>query len=184
MSEEFVVSQCSPTMAGLKTGSLFTCAVEDEKAFNEIIRQYNSRLVPRGLRLIPFRCRDGRALVYMYRPSRLVSDLSDELAIQILSKRDYPVNDPHRCLLELKKRINNAPEFPHEVGLFLGYPSEDVDGFINNRASAAKVVGAWKVYGDEKTAKKKFAAYKKCTKVYKAAYNSNPCFDRLLVSAD
>lgn len=79
MSEEFVVKQCSPTMAGLKTGSMFTCAVENEEKFNEIIRQYNIRLVPRGLRLLPFRYKDGRALVYMYRPSRLVSDLSDSL---------------------------------------------------------------------------------------------------------
>lgn len=182
MSEEFVVKQCSPTMAGLKTGSMFTCAVENEEKFNEIIRQYNIRLVPRGLRLLPFRCKDGRALVYMYRPSRLVSDLSDELAIQILSKRAYPVNDPHRCLLELKRRINTAPEFPHEVGLFLGYPSEDVEGFIVNKAASAKTVGTWKVYGDEKEAQKRFEAYKKCTNVYRKTYKANNCFDKLLVA--
>lgn len=182
MSEEFVVSQCSPTMAGLKTGSLFTCAVENEENFNKIIRQYNSRLVPRGLRLLPFKCKGGRALVYMYRPSRLVCDLSDELAIQILSKREYPVNDPHRCLLELKKRINDASEFPHEVGLFLGYPSEDVDGFIENKAQFAKAVGTWKVYGDEEAAQKRFDAYRKCTNIYKETYKTKNCFDKLLVA--
>lgn len=31
MSEDLVISQCSPTMAGLKTGNLFTCPMEDKR---------------------------------------------------------------------------------------------------------------------------------------------------------
>ena len=66
------------------------------------------------------------------------------------------------------KRIKSGNEFPHEIGLFLGYPPEDVDGFINNGAKGAKYVGTWKVYGDESIAKRTFAQYKnvrKCTKM-------------------
>ena len=36
-------------------------------------------------------------------------------------------------------------EFPHEVGLFLSYPPEDVKGFIDHRANNFKCAGLWTV---------------------------------------
>ena len=57
--------------------------------------------------------------------------------------------------------MKTSESFPHEIGLFLGYPAEDVQGFIRNCAAKPKLVGAWKVYGDAEVAKKKFASYKK-----------------------
>lgn len=40
--------------------------------------------------------------------------------------------------------------FPHEVGLFLGYPLDDVTGFIEQKGKNYKCCGIWKVYGNEK----------------------------------
>ena len=53
MSYELIIEQCSPTLAGIKTGSLFSVPNEDKKEFKENIKRLNSVLVPRGLRLIP-----------------------------------------------------------------------------------------------------------------------------------
>ena len=44
MSEELVVEQCSPTMAGLKTGNLFSCPAEDTRTLRQSIRRLNQRL--------------------------------------------------------------------------------------------------------------------------------------------
>ena len=77
VSEETVIKNCSPTMAGLKTGSLFACPAEDRRELNRNIRELNGVMVPRGVRLLPVRCRGGRALIYMYRPERLRNDLKD-----------------------------------------------------------------------------------------------------------
>lgn len=60
-------------------------------------------------------------------------------------------------------RLRNNADFPHEVGLFLGYPPEDVRGFIENRASGFKLIGCWKVYGDVDAARKKFESFESCT---------------------
>ena len=49
-------------------------------------------------------------------------------------------------------------------------------------ADKAKCVGTWRVYGDEEAAKKKFALYKKCTRVYKDAYRRHNSFERLVVN--
>ena len=73
-------------------------------------------------------------------------------------------------------------EFPHEVGLFLSYPPEDVKGFIENRAANAKCTGVWKVYGDERQARQTFAKYKKCTQVYCERWQSGSGLDKLAVA--
>ena len=68
------------------------------------------------------------------------------------------------------------------IGLFLGYPPEDVCGFIENKADACKCVGCWKVYGDEDAAKKLFAKYKKCTDVYCTLFANGRSIERLTVA--
>ena len=47
MSEELVVRQCAPTLAGIKTGSLFPCPYENRETLLMEIRQYNQVLVPK-----------------------------------------------------------------------------------------------------------------------------------------
>jgi hypothetical protein len=50
--------------------------------------------------------------------------------------------------------------FPHEIGLFLGYPPEDVRGFIQNRGVKFLAVGYWKVYGDVDEARRSFQKFR------------------------
>ena len=49
MSEENVVRLCAPTLAGIKTGSLFPCPYECRETLLTEIRRYNQVLVPKGL---------------------------------------------------------------------------------------------------------------------------------------
>ena len=51
---------------------------------------------------------------------------------------------PEQCLARLIERLKDADEFPHEIGLFLGYPPEDVEGFIQE-PNGQKYTGIWKV---------------------------------------
>ena len=162
MSEELIVRHCAPTLANLKTGSLFVCPITDRPSFFSSLRSLNELLVPKGLRALPLRIREYSALVYLYRPSRLKKDLEDPAAIKILQDHGYSCYG--KCLPKLIERIRASEEFPHEIGLFLGYPPEDVQGFLDHRP--CKCCGCWKVYGDEKKAKKTFDLYKKCERVY------------------
>ena len=86
------------------------------------------------------------------------------------------------CVAALVRRMRSSAEFPHEVGLFLSYPPEDVKGFIENRAANAKCTGVWKVYGDERQARQTFAKYKKCTQVYCERWQSGSGLDKLAVA--
>ncbi|MBE5900332.1 MAG: DUF3793 family protein [Lachnospiraceae bacterium] len=181
MSEDLVVLHCSPTMAGIKTASLFTCPVEDAEALNESLRRFNAILVPKGLRILPVKYMEKRILIYMYRPERLKKDLADPLAKALLSELKYPVDDTELCVARMIYRVNAQKEFPHEIGLFLGYPPRDVEAFIKNQAQNAKYVGTWKVYYDEEKALKTFALYEKCTRIYQEVFHKNAAFAPLVV---
>ena len=53
MSEEMLVCHCSPTLAGLKTGSLFSCPYSSQKMIIKEIREFNQKLTQKGIRIIP-----------------------------------------------------------------------------------------------------------------------------------
>ena len=55
MSEEMLVCHCSPTLAGLKTGSLFSCPYSSQKMIIKEIREFNQKLTQKGIRIIPVR---------------------------------------------------------------------------------------------------------------------------------
>ena len=182
MSEEFIVAQAAPTLAGMKTGSLFGCLYRDKAALYADVRGWNRRLVPLGLCLLPLRFSGKRALLYLYRPDALREDLNDGSARAILEKAGYRSESSARCITELMRRLRQGDAFPHEIGLFLGYPAEDVRGFIRLGARRAKCVGAWRVYGDPEAAQRQFVRLKKCTRVYCAAYQRHRSLDRLIVT--
>ena len=62
-------------------------------------------------------------------------------------------------LHRLEQRLNTQKTFPHEIGVFLGYPLEDILGFVLNKGTDCKYSGYWKVYGDVPKARSIFAAY-------------------------
>lgn len=182
MSEELIVRHCSPTLAGLKTGNMFSCDYRDRKELDREIRALNRRLTPKGLRVIPLRCGEKRALIYLYRPTRLKRDLAEERACAILSACGYPVKSTGYCLARLRARLAAEEEFPHEIGLFLGYPPEDVQGFMEKRTACAGCVGCWKVYGNEEQARKTFEKFRKCTSLYCALWSAGKSIERLTVA--
>lgn len=182
MSDEMIIRHCSPTLAGLKTGNMFSCPYTDLKEFYSEVRSLNRKLVPKGVRAVPLRASDGRALLYLYRPNKLETDLAAEDAVRLLETYGYSADDSCKCVARLGKRLHEAEEFPHEIGLFLGYPPEDVRGFIENHAEGYKCVGCWKVYGDETSARKKFDCYKKCTDVYCSQWAKGKSIERLTVA--
>jgi len=182
MSEEILVRQGAPTLADIKTGSLFPCPCENREALLADIRQLNRRLSPKGRAC----CRStfcwGRRSFYLYRPAGLRRDLRDVQASELLRQAGYGDESCARCVARLACRFREGKEFPHEVGLFLSYPPEDVKGFINHRAGGFKCAGLWKVYGDEEKARSLFEKYKKCTEIYCALWQSGLKLEQLAVA--
>lgn len=182
MSEEMMVRYCAPTLAGIKTGAIFGCSYSTGQELLRWLRDMNRRLSNKGLRIVPLKMEAGRALIYVYRPAKLCEDMKRDEAAELLSRYGYSHGMPLRCVGELSRRMKDGEDFPHEIGLFLGYPPEDVRGFIEEGPSASKLSGAWKVYGDAEAAKKAFSLYKKCTGAYMRQYEKGCTIERLTVA--
>ena len=68
MSEDLVVAHCAPTLAGLKTGSLFVCPKESLPVLRESLRSLNRRFGEKGIRVLPLKELKRGILIYLYRP--------------------------------------------------------------------------------------------------------------------
>ena len=183
MSIDYVIQHAAPTLAGIKTGNLFPCTFTSTQDMVRDLREVNRVLVPRGLRLLPLRRKDDRALLYLFRPADLSRDLAGQKARRLLREAGYGDDLTHLvCLRELTRRLREGEDFPHEIGLFLGYPPEDVAGFMTHRGKNCKCVGCWKVYGDEEKARSLFEKYRKCTEIYCALWQSGLKLEQLAVA--
>lgn len=182
MSDEMLVRHCSPTLAGLKTGSMFSYAYTTRQELNREISKLNKQLRSKGLRVLPLRVGERRALIYVYRPNMLRSDMSCSQASEILQQCGYESLSPDRCIVRLIGKLRSQEEFPHEIGLFLGYPAEDVCGFIEHKGACCKCIGHWKVYGDAEKAKKTFRKYRSCTDCYIRQVGKGHTIEQLTVA--
>ena len=165
-AEETVVRQCAPTLAGIKTGSLFPCPYDSRQQLLADIRRMNRVLVPRGLCLLPMRLGQGRALLYLYRPQALRRDLDDDLSCRLLRQAGYPCGSCGQCVARLVQRLR----------------TEDVQGFIDHRAEDFKCAGLWKVYGDEQRAQLLFDRFRRCTQRYCALWQTGYRLEQLAVA--
>ena len=182
MSEETLIRHCSPTLAGLKTANLFGFRYDSQKEMCADIRDLNRLLSPKGLRVMPLQFKNQRALIYMYRPALLEQDFASGECAELLKQEGYCTNSCNKCLACLRRRLDEKDDFPHEIGLFLGYPPEDVRGFIENSAENCKIVGYWKVYGNVAKALETFAKFRRCTETYQQALAHGVPLERLAVA--
>lgn len=183
MDFRMLVKYCSPTLASLKTAGLFNYIYESERELTASIGGLNNMLYNKGISVEVLRKRNGSALIYVYRRKMLEKDLNNNGVAFFLKKYGYKSNNYIYAIKKLKERINVINSFPHEIGLFLGYPLYDVIGFIENKGQKSKITGVWKVYHNEDEAIKLFAKFKKCHDTYLRLYDNGESIMRLIVAA-
>ena len=140
MPDYEIVEHCAPTLAGMKIGNLFAVYGSYDSVCREI-RALNRRLGRFGIRVIPFRRQKDRTLIYLFRPEGLKQYFDHPETKRFLLQKGYPASQPERCVALLAERMRTDEGFPHEVGLFLGYPAKDVEGFIADSRKGASSCG-------------------------------------------
>ncbi|MBR2294896.1 MAG: DUF3793 family protein [Clostridiales bacterium] len=181
MSSEQLVRNCAPTLAGIKTGSLYTITFRDPRALRDDLIRLNKTLGRKGIRIIPLKMYKDHALIYLYRPEMLAGDLEDPLAAKMLRSLGYSCDSVAGNVAELALRIRSGKSFPHEIGLFLGYPPSDVQGFIRSPNEGYLMTGYWKVYSNEKEARATFLRFRRCTEEYGRMLRSGRTLEQLAV---
>jgi hypothetical protein len=168
MMEEYLMKQAAPTLAGVKCGCLFRISLDPDAITKETSRM-NSVLNHRGVRIIVLRSSGREHLIYAFRPQMLSDILSDGRIFSFLENRGYDMASLGRTFRSLRERMMHYG-MAHEIGIFLGYPLDDVIGFIENKGMNFKATGCWKVYGDVSRAKSMFEKIRSCRAVYTEQY--------------
>ena len=224
MLENYLIDCCAPTLASLKSGSLFNCKCPEGACIEDVVDRWNAGFSELGITMCILRRTEMTALIYVYRNTSLARTLKDPEVQAFLGAYGYESCSCcdgcstaecsiTSCLEHLRSRIamSNSSEsagarsgrssgetvcgssdenqsstgnscsangsdcemkFPHEIGVFLGYPLQDVKGFIENNGRNSKYTGLWKVYGDKAASIRMFKKYRKCFSVYSDLWRS------------
>ena len=181
--EKYLVQHCAPTLASLKTANLFRVPCSSAKELEEQLLDWNRVLGGKGISICLLHEQRSTALVYVYRRSQLQASLARPEAADFLARYGYRQLDVERALSRLRSRLAADGTCPHEIGVFLGYPLEDVTAFIQNCGRNCKCCGCWKVYCNEGEAKKQFERFRKCREVYSRLWEQGRSVWQLTVAA-
>ena len=162
MLETLLAYHCAPALAGIKPANIATCRKDSYPDLKSEIARLNGELNCRDI-YIEILCEcENRALVMVYRRSVLEKHLQLRAAAAFLAQYGYRTGGGiDECLRFLKTRLG-CDSFPHEIGVFLGYPLRDIYCFINHRDKGCLLVGEWRVYHDRENAEKLFRRFHKC----------------------
>ena len=124
-----------------------------------------------------------RALVYVYRQEALAALLAQADVQAFLRAMGYGDTSPDGALVFLRQRLAESPCFPHEIGVFLGYPLSDVIAFMRDGGRGCRCSGCWKAYTNECEAMRIFQRYKACRAAYQTLFRAGWPLERLTVRA-
>lgn len=159
----YLARHCAPTLLGAKAASLVSLPQKEFPDLPRLAEEYTARYAACGLAFLPLcECRQ-RCLLLVYRPASLKNRLSAPGAAALLKGLGYDTCQGLDGLLAaLRGRFDGGCGFPHEIGLFLDYPPEDVQAFIETGGEGCKLCGYWKVYHDVEAARERFACFDAC----------------------
>ncbi len=143
--ETQVALQCAPLLTGIKMSNLFIvsnvneCEVVDLFCKTSISTYviYHSK---------------GRYIFLLYKKTELESYLNSKnikMFMELLGYHTFLLGDIlNEFAIRYSRYMEDRKDFPHEIGLLLGYPMEDVLGFIKNEGKDFLYTGYWKVYAN------------------------------------
>lgn len=138
-----LVLQCSPLITGIKVSNLLIIPNENLERVKNVLSgtnlsfyilletEYKTTLLLYSYRKLEKYLRNTRISIFLRKNGYI--DLSMEAVLAHFQKR-------------YRKYMEDNRDFPHEMGILLGYPLEDVEGFIQNSGRNFLYAGYWKVY--------------------------------------
>lgn len=159
--EQSLALYASPTLAFLKPASLFSFHKNESKNIYETLACYNQKFKHKNIVFTIVGERKHHFLIYVYQINLLKQYLMQDEVSRFLLKFEYYFDTLSSALERLKTRLLND-DFPHEIGIFLGYPLKDVIAFIENKGKNCLTCGYWKVYYNQNKAEQIFRRYHCC----------------------
>ena len=179
--EKYLIQYCAPTLASLKTANLFACHGLKEQELFKCVKFWNECFAKKGVSICILHRNQRFSLIYVYRKNFLERDLRKSGVFRVLQYYGYTNTQIQYAIERLSERLSDMEDFPHEIGLFLGYPLIDVIGFIKNNGYNYRYVGCWKVYGNKRGAIRTFTRFDQCSSSYFQMWKEGRELEELVV---
>lgn len=153
-----IALQCAPLICGVKISNILIVENRELDNINHIFE--NTSIYINNIYT-----NEKRSLLLLYNYKAVESYLHERYVVQFMNVQGYHTLQIEDVLSELSIRFKNykenKDEFPHELGIILGYPVWDVIGFIKNKGQNSLYTGYWKVYKNLSQASETFLKYEK-----------------------
>lgn len=167
--------QCAPVISGIKISNLLTIPAKSLRELSVVLKktELSFRILYPGRE---------RLVILIYRETELKEYLEREEVMAFIDECGYETSDISKIFPVFVKRYMRYMElkqdFPHELGLFLGYPIEDVEGFIKENGKNYLYSGYWKVYKDAELKIRLFKNYERVqTEIVRLLYEGLDIMD-------
>lgn len=160
------------TMVGVKPAELLNIPINEGGTKNlalEELRVYFLR--DRNIKLKEIKKQNGRVQVLFYHSTSLDNTLCNKANLRFLRGLGYPEQYSVEGYVDFLVTRLKRKDFPHEIGLFLGYPFKDVLGYIGHPSLKLVKINGWKIYGNDKLSNKRYESFLQArTKVRELIY--------------
>lgn len=141
--EAQIALQCAPLITGLKISNLLIIPKENLHQVQTLLKRTQFSYCILGTM-------EKKATLLLFRKDKLEEYLSQQPVNSFFRKMGYDSVVLADLFPIFRSRymdyIQGNGDFPHEMGLLLGYPIADVEGFIENQGRDFLYAGCWKVY--------------------------------------
>lgn len=159
-----IANQCAPVLAGVKPSNML---VLENKHLRNVVRALEGT----GLSWRCLYAGSEKNIWLLYRKEALEEIVLGEEQMEFLKEFGYTEDTLDRLLVRFGQRFRQYRNdknlaFPHEMGVFLGYPMADVKGFIKHEGRNYLYCGYWKVYENIEETKELFKTYEEVRQVF------------------
>ena len=176
--EELIAYHCAPVLRKVKVANMFHIEKASFHDLQVVLQVYNRKFNKKGLYIRLFQTHQSRITIYVYQEKVLNTLLKHEAIQKFLRQFYYPCDTLEHMLLYLDQRLSACSGYPHEIGIFLGYPLCDVIGFMKNKP--CQLCGYWKVYANVSQACSLFRSYDACSQEIVHELHLGKCIEQMI----
>lgn len=159
--EKFMINHIAPTLCGIKAASMFT--LRDNLFVRDLALRWQKMVRKHSIELEFFHTSENLVMFFSFNRGKIENILSCLEVRSYLTRKGFNLKNSFSEIMdELFSRLKNNAGFPHEVGIFLGYPLEDVILFEETGGKNCKFCGYWKSYSNIEEAKKLCCTFDNC----------------------
>lgn len=160
----------SPTIKGVKPSTLITLSNNNRSLYESWLEYGEEYKKSLNIECFELAHSNETIILLFYNKDSLSKYLNYK------DNRLFLQNIGYDSLMTLEEKLNFLKEryslykCPHEIGIFLGIPVEDVLGFLKCNGRDCLACGYWKVYDNKSEALRTFEQYNKCKSNFAKLY--------------